>query len=75
MFSVFLSACVLMIVTVAIHATGIAWLVRRLTRLRPMPTSVWLIRRMLPHNLVAGPAASGRDFDVGLVLPVARVCD
>jgi len=47
MFSVFLSACVLMIVTVAIHATGIAWLVRRLTRLRAMPTSVWLIRRML----------------------------
>ena len=36
-----------MIVTVAIHATGIAWLVRHLTRLRAMPTSVWLIRRML----------------------------
>jgi len=47
MFSVLLSAFFLMIVTVAIHATGIAWLVRRLTRLRAMPTSVWLIRRML----------------------------
>jgi ion channel len=47
MFSIFLSACVLAILTVAIHAMGIVWLLRGLTRLRSVPTSVWLIRGML----------------------------
>jgi len=46
MFSSFLSACVLAILTVAIHAMGIAVLLRRLMRL-PLPTSAWLIKRLL----------------------------
>jgi Ion channel len=46
MLSSFLSACVLAVLTVATHATGIAVLLRRLMRL-PLPTSAWLIRRML----------------------------
>ena len=46
MLSPLLSACVLAILTVVIHATGIAVLVGRLVRL-PLPTSAWLIRRML----------------------------
>ena len=46
MFSSFLSACVLAVLTVAIHAMGIAVLLRRLMRL-PLPTSAWLIKRLL----------------------------
>ena len=47
MIPVFLSACVLSFLTVAVHATGIAVLVRGLIRHRPPTTSAWLITRML----------------------------
>ena len=47
MLSIFLSACVLAFLTVAVHATGIAVLVRGLTRHHPPTTSAWLITRML----------------------------
>jgi len=46
MISIFLSACVLAFLTVAVHATGIAILVRGL-RSHPPPTSVWQVDRML----------------------------
>jgi len=46
MFSPFFSACILMILTVVIHATGIAVLVGHLMR-SPLPTQARLIRRML----------------------------
>ena len=59
MFSVFLSACVLAFLTVAVHATGIALLLRRFIRLHHsrassrliLPTSAWLITRMLLHMI------------------------
>ena len=44
---IFLSACVLSFLTVAVHATGIAALIRSLTRHHPSTTSTWLITRML----------------------------
>ena len=47
MLSIFLSACVLSFLTVAVHATGIAVLVRGLIRHHPPTTSTWLITRML----------------------------
>jgi hypothetical protein len=47
MFSVFLSACVLAVFTVATHATGVAVLLRRFIRLHYLPTSSWLMTRML----------------------------
>ena len=47
MFSVFLSACVLAYLTVAIHAMGIAALLRAFTRLHPFPTSLRQIALML----------------------------
>ena len=47
MISVFLSACVLSFLTVTLHATGIAVLVRGLIRHHPPTTSAWLITRML----------------------------
>ena len=47
MISIILSACVLSFLTVAVHATGIAVLVRGLTRHHPPTTSAWLITRML----------------------------
>ena len=47
MLSIFLSACVLSFLTVAVHATGIAALMRGLTRHHPPTTSTWLITRML----------------------------
>ena len=50
MFSVFLSACVLALLTVATHATGIAVLLRRFIRLHHLPTS-WLMTRMLLHSI------------------------
>jgi hypothetical protein len=46
MISVFLSACVLAFLTVAVHATGIAVLIRGLLRHRE-PTGVWHISRLL----------------------------
>ena len=47
MISIFLSACVLSFLTVAVHATGIAVLIRALNRHHPPTTSAWLIIRML----------------------------
>ena len=47
MFSVFLSACVLSLLTVYTHASGIALLMRRLERSRSTATSQWFIRRTL----------------------------
>ena len=47
MISIILSACVLSFLTVAVHATGIAILVRSLIRHHPPTTSAWLILRML----------------------------
>ena len=47
MSSIFLSACVLSFLTVVVHATGIAVLVRGLTKHHPPTTSTWLITRML----------------------------
>src|SRR5271166_7118419 len=47
MISIFLSACVLSFLTVAVHATGIAVLLRGLIRHHPPTTSDWLITRML----------------------------
>ena len=48
MISIFLSACVLSALTVAVHATGIAVLVRSLLRLHAKPTiGDWPIARML----------------------------
>ena len=48
MISILLSACVLAFLTVAVHATGIAVLVRGLTgRHATSPTGVWPIARML----------------------------
>ncbi len=45
--SIILSACVLSFLTVVVHATGIAVLVRGLTKHHPPTTSIWLILRML----------------------------
>ncbi len=47
MISIFLSAVVLSFVTVTVHATGIAVLVRDLTRHHPPIASMWPILRML----------------------------
>ena len=47
MISIFLSACVLSFLTVAVHATGIAVLIRGLTRHRFPMASTWLTMRML----------------------------
>ncbi len=48
MISIFLSACVLAFLTVALHATGIAVLLRGLKRLHAQPpTGVWPVARML----------------------------
>jgi len=47
MISIFLSACVLAALTVAVHATGIAVLLRGLLRLHPQPTGVWPVARLL----------------------------
>jgi ion channel len=47
MFSVFLSACVLSLLTVYTHASGIALLMRHLERSRSTATSQWFIRRTL----------------------------
>ncbi len=47
MISVFLSACVLSFLTVAVHATGIAVLIRGLLKLHPQPTGVWPVSRLL----------------------------
>ena len=52
MLSVILSACVLVAVTVAVHAGGIAVLLLGLMRLEALPpTSLWPITRMLLHML------------------------
>ena len=51
MLTVFLSACVLAFLTVAVHATGIAVLLR-LMRLHALPpTGVWPVTRKLLHIL------------------------
>jgi hypothetical protein len=47
MISIFLSACILSFLTVAVHATGIAVLIRGLIRHHPPTTSTLLITRML----------------------------
>jgi|SRR5208283_2528523 len=47
MIPIFLSACVLAALTVAVHATGIAVLLRGLLRLHPQPTGVWPVARLL----------------------------
>src|ERR1035437_803855 len=47
MISIFLSAGVLSFLTVAVHATGIAVLIRGLLRHHPPTTSAWLTIRML----------------------------
>jgi Ion channel len=48
MLSIILSACVLAAVTLALHAAGIAVLLRRLMRLHALPpTGAWHITRML----------------------------
>jgi hypothetical protein len=47
MISVFLSACVLAFLTVVVHATGIAVLVRGLLRSHHEPTGVWYVARLL----------------------------
>jgi len=52
MLSVILSACVLVAVTVAVHAGGIAVLLLGLMRLEALPpTSLWPITRMLLRML------------------------
>ena len=52
MLSVILSACVLAVVTVAVHAGGIAVLLLGLMRLEALPpTSLWPITRMLLRML------------------------
>src|SRR5271165_3815178 len=47
MISILLSACVLSFLTVVVHATGIAVLLRGLIRHHHPTTSAWLITRML----------------------------
>jgi nucleoside recognition membrane protein YjiH len=47
MIPVFLSACVLSFLTVAVHASGIAVLIRGLVRHHPSMSSAWLTIRML----------------------------
>ena len=47
MTSILLSACVLSFLTVAVHATGIAVLIRGLIKHHPATTSSWLVIRML----------------------------
>jgi len=47
MFSPFVSACVLAYLTAATHAVGIAVLLKHLIRMRPLPSSAWLIMRLL----------------------------
>ena len=47
MISIFLSACVLAFLTVGVHATGIAVLIRGSLRLHPQPTGVWPVARLL----------------------------
>ena len=74
MFSIILSACVLAAVTMWVHAAGIAVLLRGLMRSPALqPTGAWSITRMLLlHDLVADPAPSGGDFDLGVLLFMAR---
>ncbi len=48
--SIILSACVLVVLTVALHATGIAVLLRHLTSLYALPpNNVWPVIRRLLH--------------------------
>jgi len=47
MFLVFLSACVLSLLTVYTHASGIALLMRRLPRSRALSSGDWAVRRTL----------------------------
>src|ERR1035438_2922754 len=47
MLSIFLSAGVLAALTVAVHATGIAVLLRGLLRLHPQPTRGWPVARLM----------------------------
>src|SRR5664279_4004885 len=47
MISIFLSACVLAALTVWVHATGIAVLLRGFLKLHSSPTGVWPVSRML----------------------------
>jgi ion channel len=47
MFSVFLSACVLSLLTVYTHASGIALLMRRLPRSGSLSSGAWAVRRTL----------------------------
>jgi hypothetical protein len=47
MTSIFLKACVLAFLTVAVHATGIAVLLRGVLRRHDQPTGVWHVTRML----------------------------
>ncbi len=50
MLSIILSACVLVLLTVALHATGIAVLLRHLTSLYALPPNkVWPVIRRLLH--------------------------
>jgi hypothetical protein len=49
MFSTFLSACVLSLLTVITHAVGIAALVQRVIRWDSVPTDVWPTLRLLLH--------------------------
>src|SRR5664280_1483396 len=51
MISIFPSAVVLSFLTVAVHATGIAVLVRGLVRHHPPTTSTWLITRTLLRTI------------------------
>jgi hypothetical protein len=70
MISIFLSAVVLAALTVAVHATGIAFLLRSSLQ----PKGVWHVTRMLLRMIWwAGPAPFGGDIDLGLLLSVARM--
>ena len=52
MLSIFLSACVLVAVTMAVHAAGITVLLRVLIRLHALPpTRVWPMIRILLHTI------------------------
>jgi hypothetical protein len=63
--SVILSACVLAVVTVAVHAGGIAVLLLGLMRLEAPPADEPLAHHAdaAPHALVADPDPPGGDFD------------
>ena len=64
MVSLFVSACLLALLTVLTRATSTAVLLRRLRGLS-FPTSLWLsMRRLPPHELVAGIAAWDRNHDL-----------